>query len=248
MAKDTPTVPLLGQRSLSLEIDGTAVPVAIRRNRRARRFILRMDPKGTGVVVTMPAAAAERDALAFAMRQAGWIRERLGRDGGAVAFAHGALVPYRGTPHLIVHEPGRRGSVRHEEDALDGPRLNVAGDGRHLPRRLTDWLKAQARRDLSEASQRYGEAMGLRYRRLTVRDQTSRWGSCSSTGALSYSWRLILAPPDILDYVAAHEVAHLAEMNHGPRFWALVYRHCPHADRARAWLREHGTGLHRYGG
>lgn len=247
MGIDMATAPLLGRRALSVEIDGVNVPVAIKRDRRARRFILRMDPRSAGAVVTVPPGTADREALDFAIRQAGWIRARLATAGERIDFAPGAEIPLRGIPHVIAHEATRRGTVRPGETVEGRPCLRVAGDPRHLPRRLRDWLKAQAKHDLAEASRRYAEAMDLKYRRVAVRDQTSRWGSCSSAGALSYSWRLILAPPDILDYVAAHEVAHLAEMNHGPRFWALVRRHCPQTERARAWLRRHGAGLHRYG-
>jgi predicted metal-dependent hydrolase len=116
-----------------------------------------------------------------------------------------------------------------------------------VERRLVDWLKAEARRDLLAASSNYGRQMGMRWTRLTVRDTATRWGSCSAAGALSYSWRLVLAPPFVLDYVAAHEVAHLREMNHGRSFWGLVEAHCARAGEARRWLKAHGQGLHRYG-
>jgi predicted metal-dependent hydrolase len=117
----------------------------------------------------------------------------------------------------------------------------------HLKRRLADWLKREARRDLTIASERHAQAMAVSFRRLAIRDQASRWGSCSSDGSLSYSWRLILAPSFVLDYVAAHEVAHLKHMNHGVRFWRLVLTHCPMAPQARLWLKRHGATLHRFG-
>jgi predicted metal-dependent hydrolase len=129
----------------------------------------------------------------------------------------------------------------------EGETLCVAGDTRHLARRVRDFLKREAKRDLEAASRRHALALGLAPRRVVVRDQTSRWGSCSSTGVLSYSWRLILAPPHVLDYLAAHEVAHLKEMNHSPRFWRLVDQLDPQWQRAKAWLDAHGTQLHRYG-
>jgi len=125
--------------------------------------------------------------------------------------------------------------------------LNVAGDVTHAPRRLGDWLVDQARRDLDARVSWHSRRLGVKASRISVRDQTSRWGSCSTTGALSFSWRLILAPRHILDYVAAHEVAHLAEMNHGPKFWALVRRTMPDMDEARRWLQIYGMDLHRYG-
>jgi predicted metal-dependent hydrolase len=116
-----------------------------------------------------------------------------------------------------------------------------------VSRRIGDFLKREARRDLEAASRRYAAELGVAARRVTVRDQSSRWGSCSTAGALSYSWRLILAPPFVLDYLAAHEVAHLVEMNHSRRFWRVVERICPAAHAAKVWLDANGPDLHRYG-
>lgn len=134
-----------------------------------------------------------------------------------------------------------------QEDGVRMPQLCVAGDPDHLPRRVKDWLKREARSDLDEAVSRYGKALRVRPRRISLRDQSSRWGSCSASGTLSFSWRLVLAPAFVLDYVAAHEVAHMREMNHGAKFWTHVDRVCPHMEEAREWLRIHGPDLHRYG-
>jgi predicted metal-dependent hydrolase len=123
----------------------------------------------------------------------------------------------------------------------------VAGEAPHIHRRVRDFLQREAQRDLEAASRRVAEMLGVAIKRVSVRDQASRWGSCSSTGVLSYSWRLILAPPHVLDYLAVHEVAHLVEMNHSPRFWRLVDRLCPDAERAKVWLDVYGNDLHRYG-
>ncbi len=241
---------LAGQpQRAGLVIDGAELPVIFKRNARARRIILRMNPKGEGIVLTVPPGTTQREALNFAVSQSAWITARLKRTLETVAFADGVEVPFRGEMHMICHRPTPRRTVWCEEGTGEGelPSLCVSGRGEHLPRRLKDWLKAQARSDLSAASNHYAAAMGLKYSRLSIRDQSSRWGSCSSTGALSYSWRLVMAPPDVLDYVAAHEVAHLAEMNHGPAFWALVERNCPHTKTAKHWLKQNGRGLHRYG-
>ena len=127
------------------------------------------------------------------------------------------------------------------------PRLHVSGEDEHAPRRLLDWLKRQAHLDLKTRVDVHARRLDLRPKRLFIRDQTTRWGSCSTSGALSFSWRLVLAPPFVLDYLAAHEVAHLAHMNHGPRFWSLVERSMPRQAEAREWLRKHGASLHRYG-
>ncbi|HLN39968.1 MAG TPA: SprT family zinc-dependent metalloprotease, partial [Xanthobacteraceae bacterium] len=145
------------------------------------------------------------------------------------------------------HRRGMRGTVW-AEVAGDGERLLcVAGNAPHLDRRVGDYLRREAKRELETASLKYAAALGVAAKRITVRDQSSRWGSCSTTGMLSFSWRLILAPSHVLDYLAAHEVAHLLEMNHSPRFWRLVQRLCPEHDRAKTWLDAHGADLHRYG-
>ncbi|MGB6766784.1 MAG: SprT family zinc-dependent metalloprotease, partial [Methyloceanibacter sp.] len=112
---------------------------------------------------------------------------------------------------------------------------------------MLDWLKRQAHQDLKARVGVHANRLDLMPSRIFVRDQTTRWGSCSTTGALSFSWRLVLAPPFVLDYLAAHEVAHLGHMNHGPRFWGLVERTMPRHEEARSWLRKHGASLHRYG-
>jgi len=126
------------------------------------------------------------------------------------------------------------------------PTLRVSGEPAHAPRRLADWLKAEARADLSERVAHHADVLGVAPKRISVRDQSTRWGSCSCTGSLSFSWRLIFAPGFVLDYVAAHEVAHLREMNHGPRFWRLVRDTMPEMNAARRWLREYGAELHRF--
>jgi hypothetical protein len=166
-----------------------------------------------------------------------------------VPFADGGLIPLRGVPHLIRFTgPGRGAPVRVVKRSHDlHDELHVRGDYEHAPRRLRDWLISEAKKDLTERSRYHSDRLQLKVGRITVRDQTSRWGSCSSTGNLSYSWRLILAPTAILDYVAAHEVAHLREMNHGPRFWALVRKTFPDLDEAKQWLQVYGLDLHRYG-
>ena len=137
-----------------------------------------------------------------------------------------------------------RGVPVHIRD-LPSPALMVRGEPQHTARRVMDFLKREARADLERASAAYAIAMQVEFARLSVRDTKTRWGSCSSNGTLSFSWRLVMAPPRVLDYVAAHEVAHLQEMNHGPEFWDLVYRHCPHTERSRKWLRKHGHTLHK---
>ncbi|HTQ82467.1 MAG TPA: SprT family zinc-dependent metalloprotease [Pseudolabrys sp.] len=233
--------------SISIAFDQQMYLVRLRRHRQARRYTLRIHSVTREVVLTMPPRGSVKEARAFAQKHCGWIAARLRRLPEALAFAHGTAVPLRGLDHRIVHRRGQRGTVWVEAGA-DGERLLcVAGEEPHIARRISDFLKREAKRDLETASRRAAEALGVGIKRVSIRDQSSRWGSCSTTGVLSYSWRLILAPRYVLDYLAAHEVAHLVEMNHSRRFWRLVERIYPHVDRAKAWLDTHGTDLHRYG-
>jgi hypothetical protein len=220
--------------------------VRVRRHSQARRYTLRIQATSREVVLTMPPRGSVKQAREFAQKNGAWIATRLRRLPDAMPFAHGTLLPLRGVDHRIEHRRGARGTVWIEAGA-DLPLLCVAGEAPHLPRRVRDYLKREAKRDLEEASRAAALALGVGIRRVSVRDQSSRWGSCSSSGVLSYSWRLILAPPFVLDYLAVHEVAHLIEMNHSRRFWRLVERVCPGMGRAKAWLDAHGADLHRYG-
>jgi predicted metal-dependent hydrolase len=227
-----------------LTVAGRTLPLSFKRKAKCRRMVLRLTPDGQGIVMTLPNATTLSQALRFAETSIPWIEGALAKRPTTIAFQNDSKILFQGKPCAIKATGGRRGFVTYSsEDAS----ICVPGELAHVPRRLTDWLKAQAKVKLHDVSQNYATAMQTKFRKLTVRDQKSRWGSCSATGDLSYSWRLILAPPEVLDYVAAHEVAHLKEMNHGPRFWRLVITHCKKAKEARSWLRDHGRELHRYG-
>lgn len=208
---------------------------------------LRVHQSRRVVLVTMPMRCRIEEADRFLQSNLEWVQRRLKSLPESVVFSDGIRLPVRGVVHEVVFEPERRTGaiveIRRERGAAI---LSVRGGPDNAPRRLMEWLVAEARRDLDAAVQVHARRLGLRARKLTIRDQGSRWGSCSSTGSLSFSWRLILAPPDVLDYVAAHEVAHLKEMNHSARFWALVKVTFPEMDAARAWLRVHGLELHRF--
>lgn len=232
----------------TLPLAGIAAPIEVRRHPGARRMTLRVSRTRRMVVVTVPPGCDIDAAGSFVKRHLDWVRERLGNLPEPVPFEDGAAMPLRGETHRIVFAGAGRGPVvAAERVAGQAPRLLVKGLPQHAPRRLFDWLTEEARRDLDERVQFHGRRLGLRAKRIAVRDQSSRWGSCSTSGTLSFSWRLILAPPLVLDYVAAHEVAHLREMNHGPRFWALVRKTMPDMDEAKRWLMAYGMDLHRYG-
>jgi len=219
----------------------------VRRHRQARRYTLRIHSVTREVVLTMPPRGSLKQASEFAQKHGAWIAARLERLPKAAPFTDGAVLPLRGVDARIVHRRGQRGTVWLETGSDGEHLLCVAGAEPHIPRRVRDYLKREAKSDLDAASKRAADALGVDIKRVSIRDQSSRWGSCSTTGVLSYSWRLILAPPFVLDYLAAHEVAHMIEMNHSRRFWKLVERICPHLMRAKTWLDAHGTELHRYG-
>ena len=231
---------------VAVDFGGEIYLVRMRRHGQARRYTLRIHAASREAVLTMPPRGSIKQAKEFAQKHGAWIAARLRRLPDAAPFAHGTLLPLRGLEHRIDHRRGARGAVWVEAQASERL-LCVAGEEPHLPRRVHDYLKREAKRDLEAASRLAAQALGVKIRRVSVRDQSSRWGSCSSTGVLSYSWRLILTPPYVLDYLVAHEVAHLIEMNHSRRFWRLVERVCPHMGRAKAWLDAHGADLHRYG-
>ncbi len=232
--------------AISITFEREIYLVRLRRHRQARRYTLRIHSVTREVVLTMPPRGSLKHAREFAQKHGGWIAARLGRFPEPAPFADGTLVPLRGVDHRIVHRHDRRGTVW--VDNAGGERtLCVAGAAPHIARRVTDYLKREVKADLEAASRRAADVLGVNVKRVSIRDPSSRWGSCSTTGVLSYSWRLIFAPPFVLDYLAAHEVAHLVEMNHSPRFWRIVERICPHVARAKAWLDAHGADLHRYG-
>jgi predicted metal-dependent hydrolase len=231
---------------IEITIGNSVHAIRIKRHRQARRFTLRVLTATREVLLTIPPRGSLKEATAFAEKNSEWIAGRLRHIPAAAPFRPGEFVPLRGTMHRICHRAGARGTVWAE--CSDGTNiLCVAGDKPHMRRRVTDYLRREAKRDLTRACRRYAVELGVTFTSLAVRDQSSRWGSCSSTGALSFSWRLILAPPFVLDYLAAHEIAHLVEMNHSRRFWRILNDLCPGAERAKQWLDTHGAGLHRYG-
>ncbi len=227
-----------GERSFEL---------AVVRHPRARRYTIRVRDAYRDVVLTMPRRGNLADAHSFAQKNVAWIAGKLARLPDVVPFTDGEILPFRGEPHRIRHCPDARGTVWIEHDESGNALLCVAGDASHVSRRVGDFLKREARRLLTEASRKYASQLGVSIKHIGLRDSASRWGSCSESGSLSYSWRLIFAPAFVLDYLAAHEVAHRIELNHSDRFWRLLDSMTPDRMRAEAWLNAHGNGLHRYG-
>ena len=211
--------------------------LTIRRSARARRISLRISQLDGRVTLTLPKGVPEREALDFAESKGAWIRDHLAKQPGAQVVEFGSEVSIEGVMRQVTPVAGRR-------VILTTDTVGVPGDAPAA--RLRGFLIQLARERLVAASDRYADALGRRYSRITLRDTRSRWGSCSAEGALMYSWRLILAEPAILDYVAAHEVAHLQEMNHSADFWAVVEDLYGNYRTARSWLRDQGNALHRY--
>jgi predicted metal-dependent hydrolase len=213
-----------------------------RRSARARRVTLRIDPAAGAVVVTLPPRAGRGQGMALLQANSRWVADRLSALAPHVPFADGAVVPLLGVPHPIRHEPAGLGGVWLDEGAI-----RVAGDAAFLPRRVADWFRAEARRRITPLALDHAARIGRSVRRIAIKDQRSRWASCAPDGTLAFSWRLVMAPEWVLDYVVAHEVAHLSEMNHSARFWAVVASLTPHTEAAKAWLGRHGARLLRYG-
>jgi hypothetical protein len=232
-----------------LELEALGAPIEVRRHPAARRLTLRVSKTRRAVIVTVPDECRMEDAGKFLKNNLEWVRDRLGRVPIPVPFADGSKIPLRGRLHRVCFTgvSRTRSVVEIAQGVEVAPRLLVSGRAEHAPRRLKDWLIEQARNDLDESVACHARKLGVKARSIRLRDQTSRWGSCTANGLLSFSWRLILAPAHVLDYVAAHEVAHLREMNHGPVFWKLVTRAMPRLEEAKRWLRNHGADLHRYG-
>jgi hypothetical protein len=232
--------------AIAVPHEGAVFTVALRRRAAARRLTLRVSSATGEAVLTIPERTPLAEAQRFAAAHGGWLAARLARLPERVALLPGAVVPLRGVEHRILH---RAVALRRVATAPtpEGPAIVASGDVAEVPGRVRAFLQREARRDLEAAVAVYAARLGVAPASITLRDTTSRWGSCSARGGLNFSWRLVLAPPFVLDYLAAHEVAHLREMNHSTRFWRLVQGVCPATREAEAWLKSHGTALHRYG-
>lgn len=221
--------------------DGRKIPIAVKRSPRAARIKLRIDPR-QGVVLLLPKRASLTAGLAFLRQEIDWIASNINKIPECIPFRAGAMLPLLGRPHRITHVPEQRGFVWAE----DG-HIYVAGREEHLPRRVKDWTRRTAKAEISVWAAEYAEKIDVSYSGITLRDQVSRWGSCSSTGRLNFSWRLLLMPEDVMRYIIAHEVAHLRHMNHSSAFWALVDEMHPAVAAAKSWLKRNGADLHKYG-
>ncbi|MCR9136978.1 MAG: M48 family metallopeptidase [Alphaproteobacteria bacterium] len=232
-----------GPRGRDIAVAGRRLPLVIRENGRATRMTLRIEPGGKALKMSVPTGVTDPEIDRFLHRHHGWLTNKLRALPKPATVEEGGLIPIRDIPHRIE----RTGRVRGVSEAkvVDGETvLLVGGAPEHLGRRVIDYLKKQAKSDLEQAVARHSADLDRQAASIQVKDTKSRWGSCSAGGRLSFSWRIVMAPDYVLDYLAAHEVAHLKEMNHGPRFWTLCRHLCPRTDDAKSWLKKHGSALH----
>lgn len=219
------------------------IPLIIREHAAATRMTLRIEPGGRGLKLTVPRGLKASEVDAFLNRHDEWLRKKLGKFENENILGHGARISLRGVPHRIVHTGKIRGIT---EIAYEGEErvILVSGLEDHLTRRLCAFLKKEARADLERLASYHAATIRKPIKSITMKDTRSRWGSCTWDGNLSFSWRIVMAPDFVIDYLAAHEVAHLQEMNHSAAFWTLCKTLCPRTEEARRWLKAHGSQLH----
>jgi len=233
----------MGRRT-ELVVDGKIIDLDVRHSQRARRILLKIDPR-FGAQLIVPRGVPSREALSFAAEKGEWLIDRLADLPTPIPFRESAIVPVLGRPHrirLTTTTDLFQSRVRCESGEL---LTNCHPDD--TAEHIRTWFRDNARNAFSLRAGAAAGRIGAEVSRISVRDPRTRWGSCSATGSLSFSWRLFMAPEWVLDYVVAHEVAHLLEMNHGRGFWRLVDRLVDRIDDAKSWLRESGPRLHRYG-
>jgi len=229
-------------RTLALTMDEREFPLHIKVNPRSRRLILRFCARSQAVLLTLPRRVSLEEGMAFVESRKPWLRAQIFAQPQRVRFIEGAVIPVCGEHLTLRHVPGGSPVAWREEN-----NLCVGGTPENMELRIRRWLLSHAKATIGTIAQEKAALLGRTPSRITLRDTTSLWGSCTAKGALSFSWRLILAPPEVMDYVICHEAAHLVHLHHGLRFWKVVENLCPHHLHARAWLRAQGEDLHRYG-
>ncbi len=232
----------LDPAQIILHVDGVALTLHVRRHPRARRVSLRSDPAAGKVMLVLPRRASLAAGVHFARSQEVWIRTRLAQIPDVTPLAPDVALDVAGERLTIRHDATSRGPTRREDDEL-----RVGGDRRFVARRVRDWLRAYARELVTRRAHQLVAGLPRQISAVRITDTRSRWGSCAPDGRLSFCWRLVLAPVTVLDYVVAHEVAHLVHLHHGPRFWQLVDQLTPHRIEAQTWLRRNGARLLRVG-
>ena len=230
-------------RSLEIKLpSGKTTIIKIRSSSRAQRLALRILPSTGQAELVLPRHVSEQEAVTFLHQKINWLDQRLMKYLEPIPFKDGQVVPFLGEPLTIFHLESSRRDIYKEKG-----RLIVTGPKVNLSKAIHDWYRREGGAEITFRVKEKSEMLDRTYGRLTIRDTKSRWGSCSSKGNLNFSWRVVMAPPYVLDYLVAHEVAHLSEMNHSARFWSLVESLSDESQRGRRWLRNNGHELHRYG-
>lgn len=243
--RHTPDTPARAPLPREIGVAGRTIALDVARTPRATRLTLRIGRDGASARITAPAHTRESEIAAFLARHMGWLEGRIAAYPDRPLLRPGVKVPLGGVPHRIVHRPGRGVTGVHAGE--DGPEIHVHGAPEAAGRRVADFLKREARRVIEPMAHALAARSGRRIRTIRYKDTASRWGSCSAQASLSFSWRIMMAPPKIVAYLVAHEVAHLSEMNHGPKFWALCGELCPQTEECRAWLKRNGAKLQSIG-
>lgn len=219
-------------------IAGRPTSICWRRSARARRVALKIDPQAGAIIITLPPRGSRRAGLALLRGHEAWVAARLAALPAVMSITAGGTIPIFGEPHTIVHDPTHRGGA-----VVADAKILVAGQLEFLARRVSDALQSIALKQFSSLAQDKAIKINTHPHRIRIKDTKTRWGSCTADGTLMFSWRLIMAPPFVQDYVIAHEVAHLRYMNHSPDFWTLLNRLTPHRTAATSWLNLQGPGL-----
>jgi len=205
-------------------------------------MILQVDTGEGGALVTLPSRVSEREGLLMVEEKADWIFRKLDNLPPRTLFKNGAQIPYLGWDHIICHDPDQKEiAIRTENE------IRMAGRPEHLSRRLEDWLRREAKAVIQPKAVKMAAKSNKPIGRVTIRDTKTRWGSCAPNGNLSFCWRLIMCPEWVINYVVAHEVAHLSHMNHSKEFWQTVSSLDVATESARTWLKQNAQRLHRYG-
>lgn len=223
-----------------ITVAGRQLPLIAKKHPRARSFVVRYDARSGCVKVTLPRYASFKSAFAFAESREGWIAAQMGKH-QRVPFADGIEIPLFGELVLLRHSGGRGLVSRHENE------LRISGDKEFLARRVRDYIKQETKKLLQSRAEHYAKVLGVSFCALNLRESTSRWGSCSAKGSLTFCWRLAFAPLAVLDYIACHEVCHLKHHNHSAAFWNTVEQLCPDFQAQERWLKQHGQSVWQWG-
>jgi predicted metal-dependent hydrolase len=203
-------------------------------------MVIRYQPLQHHISLTLPRYVTIRQGLHFIEEKRAWLVQQITENIKTIPLADGQTIPILGDEYKLCHTGGR-GIVTVEEG-----RIIIPGDATFMKRRFLEWLKRQLRKEIEELAHTKVQLLGKTVNKISLRDTSSRWGSCSHDGNLSFSWRLVFAPYEVLEYVVCHEVAHIKHHNHSPAFWAAVGLLCPDYEKSRHWLKTHGAILYSY--